>query len=125
MREAAMDIPAVPKDDRLLSDVKGSRSQPMAIPTPKKLVYFFERTKEPGETSPTQPRGMSPPRAEVSQAELIGNGNNGGSHGPILMSALRPCLTRFRVDPDRECHSLPARQHSLPVRVYVPAHFRL
>src|SRR4051812_29954573 len=113
------------KDDRLLSDVKRSRSQTMAIPTPKKFIYFFQRPEEPGEAGSSQPSGMPPPPTEVSEAKLVGNNYYGATHWPVLMGALSPRLPCFRVDPDRKCHPLPTRQHSLPVWVYMLPHFRL
>jgi len=71
----------------------------------KKDIHFFQRSEESRERA-VQFRRQPPGGAKIAGAELIGDGNDGRAHRPILMRALRPGEATGPIDPNSETHSL-------------------
>ena len=42
---------------------------------------------------------------KITLAELIANGNDGRSHGPVFMGSARPSQALFRINPNGETHA--------------------
>jgi len=78
--------------------------QPARAGRMQEFIHSFERAEKAGKTLP-QMRGRFARGHKITMPEQIGQRDNSRSHGAILVCALRPGDTFFRINPNGKTHA--------------------
>lgn len=90
----------------------GGPTQFPDLPGAQCRIYFLQRAEKAGKAL-FQFGRASPAGLKIPVTKLVGAGNYGCSHGPVLMGSLGPGEAILRIDPDSKSHlsvSLGGRQ---------------